>query len=311
MIKKRKKLIRITTILFISGFLLLHFYIPRFITEIKNPLVEVIRGNGAKSTGTYVENNQLKGKFLNFKSIDNIELSSYLTYSSSDTTKGTIILLHGIRSNKEHFIELCAKLSKLGFNTVALDLRAHGNSEGTHCTFGVKEKKDISELINVLAKREKITENIGVWGQSLGGAVALQALGSDKRIKFGVIESTFSDFKTITHDYFKTHLGFTFKPLTDYLVYRAGKIAEFDPKEAKPIEYCEKIEQPILIVHGNKDQKIDISYGRDNFNKIQSKQKEFIEVENANHLNVWQTGGNDYFTRVFKFIQTNSSYNID
>jgi alpha-beta hydrolase superfamily lysophospholipase len=114
-------------------------------------------------------------------------LSSYLTYSSLDTVKGTIILLHGIRSNKESFIGLNTKLSKLGFNSLALDSRAHGQSSGTHCTFGVKEKKDISELISTLSEKEGITENIGVWGQSLGGAIGLQALENDKRIKFGII----------------------------------------------------------------------------------------------------------------------------
>ena len=296
-------------VLTISGLLFLHFYAPRFITEIKNPIIETIKGNHLITTRPSFENNQLKGQYINFKSFDNVELSSYLTYSDLDTAKGTIILLHGIRSNKESFIELSKNLSTLGYNSIALDSRAHGKSNGTHCTFGVKEKKDISELINVLAKQENITENIGVWGQSLGGAIGLQAMGSDKRIKFGIIESTFSDFKTITNDYFNYHAGFNIKPLTNYLVYRAGKLAKFDTEDARPIKYCEKIEQPILIVHGNEDKRIDIKYAKDNFANISSNEKEFIEVKTANHLNVWKTGGENYFKRVMKFITKNTANN--
>ena len=307
--KKRKIFKLIFAVLIISGLLFLHFYAPRFITEIKNPLVESIKGNYSITTSPSFENNQLNGKYINFKTFDNVELSSYLTYSSLDTTKGTIILLHGIRSNKECFIGLSAKLSKLGFNSVALDARAHGNSSGTHCTFGVKEKKDVSELINVLAKQENITKNIGIWGQSLGGAIGLQAIGTDKRIKFGIIESTFSDFKTITNDYFSYHVGFNIRPLTNYLVYRAGKIAKFDPEDAKPEKYCKNIEQPILIVHGNKDKRIDIEYAKKNYSKIPSLKKEFIEVENANHLNVWEIGGDEYFERIIKFIEKNTEGN--
>jgi len=304
--QKRKIFKRIFFVLTISGLLFLHFYVPRFITEIKNPLIQLIKGNYLITAVPIFENNELNGKYINFNSFDDAKLSSYLTYSSLDSVKGTIILLHGIRSNKESFIELSNKLSKLGFNSVALDSRAHGQSGGTHCTFGVKEKKDISELISVLSEKEGITENIGVWGQSLGGAIGLQALGNDKRIKFGIIESTFSDFKTITNDYFNYHAGFNIRPLTNYLVYRAGQIAEFDPNEAKPIKYCEKIEQPILIVHGNKDERINIQYGKDNFSKIPSIKKEFIEIKNANHLNVWKTGGDEYFEIIIKFIKENT-----
>ena len=140
---------------------------------------------------------------------------------------------------------LSAKLSRLGYNAVAMDSRAHGSSGGQHCTFGVKEKRDISELINMLAEQENITDNIGVWGQSLGGAIGLQAMGNDERIQFGIIESTFSDFKTITHEYVNYHAGFNIRPLTNYLVYRAGKIADFDPEDAKPEKYCSNIDQVI------------------------------------------------------------------
>ncbi len=116
--KKQKIFKRVFAVLIISGFLFLHFYAPRFITEIKNPLVKAIKGNYLITTSPSFENNQLNGKYINFKTFDNVKLSGYLTYSSIDTTKGTIILLHGIRSNKKCFIGLSEKLSKLGFGFV-------------------------------------------------------------------------------------------------------------------------------------------------------------------------------------------------
>jgi predicted alpha/beta-fold hydrolase len=145
---KRKKLKRILIIFSIVGLLFLHFYVPRFITEIKNPVIELFKGNYEKTLLPSFENNQLKGKLIRFKSFDQVELSAYLTYSSMDSAKGTVILLHGIRSNKESFMRLSKRLAELGYNSVALDSRAHGASKGTHSTFGVKEKKDVSELLN-------------------------------------------------------------------------------------------------------------------------------------------------------------------
>lgn len=308
-IKKRKRSIQLLIITTVLGFLFLHFYVPRIITEIKNPLVQFIKGEKQSEATQNFKEKLPNAKYITFKSFDGAALSGYLNYSSTDIPKGTLILLHGIRSNKDHFINLSQQLSKLGYNTVALDSRAHANSKGVHCTFGVKERKDISKLITFLEQEEAITDNIGVWGQSLGGAIALQAMGTDSRIQFGIIESTFSDFKTITNDYFQYHLGFNIKPLTNYLVYRAGKIANFNPEDAKPIKYCKTISQPILVVHGNNDQRINIKYAKANFAQIPSTAKEFIEIKTANHLNVWEIGGDDYFSSVLKFITKNTLKN--
>lgn len=301
--KRRTKIIKRTLlVLIILGLLLTHFFIPRLITEIRNPVVSLIKRNKNVSYEVVSNDNyKLKRKKLVIESFDGIKLSTRLTYSNTEDIKGTIILLHGIRSNKNTFLDLSEFLAKNGFNSVAIDLRAHGESEGQFCTFGVNEKRDIKKVIDYLSKHEKIN-HVGVWGQSLGGAIGLQAMDFDKRIKFGIIESTFSDFKTIVNDYFNLHAGFSFSPFSNYLVNRAGNIAEFDIDDAKPIKYCKSINQPIIMTHGNADERINIKYGKANFSKLKSVDKEFIEVDSANHSNVWKIGGDNYFEKILKFL---------
>jgi esterase/lipase len=289
-------------VLLILGLLLTHFLVPRLISDIRNPIVGLIKRNHNITRKPKINKNvQIKRKSISINSFDNIKLSGRLTYSSKDSTKGTIILLHGIRSNKDHFLDLSSFLSENGYNSLALDLRAHGESEGQFCSFGVKEKKDVQKVIDYLIKQESLN-HIGIWGQSLGGAISLQVMGIDERLEFGIIESAFSDFKTIVNDYFDLHAGFSYAPFSNYLVNRTGQIADFDPIDAKPIKYCKKIKQPILIVHGNDDKRINIKYGKDNYSKIQSVDKEFIEIDNANHSNVWKVGGEKYFDKVLMFL---------
>lgn len=308
--RKLKIFKRIIFITLILGLLLTHFFIPRLITEIRNPVVSLIKCNKVKDFDiTSKSDEKIKRKELSIPSFDAIKLSARLTFSSLDSAKGTIILLHGIRSNKDAFFELSTFLAKNGFNSVALDSRAHGNSKGQFCSFGVNEKKDIKTVIDYLIQKEQIN-NIGIWGQSLGGAIGLQDMGFDKRIKFGIIESTFSDFRTIVDDYFKLHVGFSFKPFSNYLVNRAGSIADFDVDDAKPLTYCENITQPILVVHGTKDDRINMAYGKANFSKIKSKNKEFLEIHNANHLNVWAIGGKSYFDKVLVFLNQQQTITV-
>ena len=277
------------------GIAFIHFYLPRVITETKNPIIELFRSKKEYTNSTQLET-------FTFKSFDNNNLVAQITRSQQDSTFGTIILVHGIRSNKSYYNDLTKKLSINGFNCVGIDLRAHGESEGSHCTFGVKEKRDVSALLDHLPKENIDISKVGIWGQSLGGAVALQSLGTDHRIRFGIVESTFTDFRSIVHDYFEYHMGFRNETISNYLVDRSAKIAGFDPEDANPKKYCQQITQPVLIVHGDKDQRISITYGRENFTAILSENKEFLPIANANHLNVHQTGGEEYFITVLSFI---------
>ena len=147
-----------------------------------------------------------------------------------------------------------------------------------------------------------MSDNIEIWGQSLGGAIAIQSMATIPAIRYGIIESTFSDFDNIVHDYFHYHFGFDIPFLTDYLINRTRKITCFEPSDIKPYEYAKKIEQPIIIAHGGLDKRISIDYGIKNYNNIFSSEKEFIEIPGANHLNLWQVGGLDYFKKIYKFL---------
>jgi pimeloyl-ACP methyl ester carboxylesterase len=300
---KTKKALIVLVLLISAGLLLFHYYVPRFITEVKNPILSLARGQ-YEVEEFFGEDGKYSGKPISITTRDNHILSTYLTFSKTDTLKGTIILLHGIRSRKEHFLPITKLLAESGYNSLAVDLRAHGSSTGKFCTFGVREKFDIQSVIDYLEKEEKIQDNLGIWGQSLGAAIALQTMAIDDRISFGIIESTFSEFRITAHDYFKFHLGFEIAPFTDYLIDRAGKISDFNPDDAVPKNYCKKIEQRVLVVHGDKDQRINIKYGRENFDNINSGQKQFLTVENAAHLDVWQVGGDAYFQQVLDFIES-------
>jgi len=303
-IKLKWKLLFLSLLILAVGFT--HFYAPRFITEIDNPLIGLFRKTPAK-VSDFELSSTFQGKFFTYTSSDGFELQAQLTYASTDSIKGTIILVHGIRSSKEHFVDLSQDLSSLGFNAVAVDLRAHGASEGVHCTFGFKEKHDIKLLIDHLLIQEQLHEHVGIWGQSLGGAVSFQAMALDSRIKFGVIESTFSNLDQVVQDYSRYYLGFNLKPLTKYLLSRAGNIAGFNPKQIHLPTIGKQINQPVIMVHGTEDQRIAINHARLNFDSIQSIDKSLLEIQGAGHLNVWQTGGQDYINRIFDFITDNQN----
>lgn len=289
-------------------FLFLHFYLPRTITEINNPLLKITRdvyqslqpkqpvlGKQVANYGGFSPT-----KFT-WKSNDGLTLHGQ--YKQVAQAKATVLLLHGIQSSKERYNSLMPFLASQDYSSVAVDLRAHGESDGQFCTFGVQEKQDISALIDLL-EQENFQQPYGIWGHSLGGAVALQTLAIDSRLKFGVVESTFSNFKTIVDDYFQFYTKTSFPKLTNYLAKRAGQLSNFNYLDVSPLTACKQITQPMLIVHGTNDQKISIKYGKANFEALASSNKQFLPIQNGSHDSIWEDAGNEYFTTVKSFLDS-------
>ncbi len=234
---------------------------------------------------------------------DTLKLKGYFVKSSLDSTYASIILVHGIGGCKQHFTDLAITLSNKGYDSWLFDNRAHGESEGQFSTYGYKEKEDISAIIDKIKNNNPMSK-IGIWGNSLGGAIAIQAIEQDKRIEFGIIESTFTELNQIVYDYqkrFSYNIGL--KWICDLSLAKAETITDFKTSQVKPINSVKNITQPMLIAHGNKDENIKFEYGKALYKNLASRDKEFVEVENAGHYNMFSTGGENYKNKLFNFIK--------
>ncbi len=250
----------------------------------------------------HLDSNNIPYEVVNLKSFDGINLTGYRVTSLADSTRASIILVHGIGGCKEHFTSLAISLAELGFESWIFDNRAHGKSEGKFSTYGYLEKKDISIIIDEI-KKVRQDAKVGIWGNSLGGAIALQAMEYDKRLKFGVIESTFTDLRQIVYDYQARYFfGIGLKWICDLTLDKASELTDFNPDKVKPLESVKYINQPVLIAHGNADKNISFEYGKALFSNLASKEKEFVAVEGGGHYGLFNTGGENYATKLFNFL---------
>lgn len=284
--------IKTISAILIASFCFLHFGVPRLITQIRFPL---------QSKEVSPPSNYEFTPFT-YQTFDQLTIAGSLFSSPHIPPRGSIILLHGIRSRKEHLYPMANKIAVSGYNVFVIDLRAHGDSEGTYCTFGAKEKQDIKALVDCIHANFGLHEPIGILGQSLGGAIALQALAEDKRISYGVIESTFSDFKTVASDYITRITGIENEFFKNYLINRSANIADFDIDLVIPSKSCTKIDQNVLLVHGKNDKRIALKHYLENSRSFQFNNCKTKLIDNANHLNVWQVGGATYFNEVMSFL---------
>ena len=90
--------------------------------------------------------------------------------------RGTVVYLHGVADNRGSSIGFADHFLARGFDVVAYDSRAHGESGGDTCTYGFYEKEDLRRVIDRVAAKPII-----LIGTSLGAAVALQEAAMEDR----------------------------------------------------------------------------------------------------------------------------------
>ena len=244
----------------------------------------------------------LSGKRIEILTPDSLKLVGYFLKSNQAKAKGNIILLHGIADCKEGQFGRAEFFCDEGYNAIVFDGRAHGESGGDFCTFGFYEKYDVRAVVDFILKNDS-NKNIGIWGSSLGGAIALQAMGIDDRIKFGIVESTFDELNNVIRTYGKNLLGINSIWLANTVLKTSGEIAHFNPEEVKPDISAEHIHQPIFFAHGDCDEKIPIAFNKNNFEHCASTHKSFEIVKNAQHQNLWAVGGEEYEIKLAEFLK--------
>lgn len=230
--------------------------------------------------------------------INGLKLSVSTFYAKNP--KASVILIHGIRSNKETLYKKAVWLNSNGVNAFCFDLRAHGESEGEYCTYGFYEREDVKILSEIVGEQDSLP--LGVWGESLGGAVALQTLACAPEIDFGIIECTFADLNTIIHDYFQRYFIVDFYYPVEYLVGRAESLANFSVDSVKPAECAKHINVPIIVLHGTDDKNINFENGRMIFNNISSSNKYFKPIEGAGHATIWSAHSNTAYAAIETFL---------
>jgi pimeloyl-ACP methyl ester carboxylesterase len=159
--------------------------------------------------------------------------------------RATIVLLHGIADNRGSWIGAIDRLTRIGFDVVAYDSRANGESEGTACTYGFLEKQDLHRVIDTIVDRPVV-----LIGTSLGAAVALQEAADDPRVVAVVAAETFSDLRTIASE----RAPFYFpRFMLPGAFARAEQMGGFPADAVSPVDAAARVHAAVLVIHGAQD----------------------------------------------------------
>ena len=193
---------------------------------------------------------------VSFQTADGLTLRGWHVPSEKETDK-TLILLHGYPADKGDILPALAFLQK-DFNLLLFDFRYLGESEGSYSTAGAKEVEDLLAAIRFL-KTRAITE-VGVWGFSMGGAVALMAIEKAPEIRAVAAESSYASLSEMALLLFRI-------PVVKYpIAYLIGLWSKLflgiDVSDVSPAAGIRNSEIPILITHSSADVVVPFSQAK-------------------------------------------------
>lgn len=212
-----------------------------------------------------------------------------------------IILVHGIDANRTALLPQAAMLAEAGYPLLLIDLRGHGQSEGSQITYGYREALDIQAALDYLLARPDIRQ-VGALGTSLGGAVVVRAAAVDTRLKAIVVESSYSSLAAAIEDAFDDRSVLPKWPFAPLLIalteQRLGvKVDQVDSAR----DLANLSPRPLLIIHGEHD----ALFGRDHaFRMYEAAQepKNLWLVKDLGHASPLNDHPDEYRRRVVTFF---------
>ena len=153
---------------------------------------------------------------------------------------------------------------KYGFNTLLVDLRAHGESQGHTITFGVKERLDTLCWIKYACQRFGEETPIFLVGVSMGAATALMTSDLDlpKNVVGIIADCPYSTPSEVIASVCKK-MKLNPKILLPFIRLGARMFGHFRLDDASAAKSVNNTQIPILLIHGEDDRFVPCEMSRE------------------------------------------------
>jgi dipeptidyl aminopeptidase/acylaminoacyl peptidase len=217
----------------------------------------------------------------------------------------TVVVLHGVKKNRTDMLRVALVLRRAGLNVLVLDGRGHGDSGGRFVTYGFYERRDVESAIDWLVKEKKVDRNrLGLAGESMGAAIALQVAAHNPWIRAVWADSPFASLRRVTEEFVRrvTRLpGTVLNPVLWTTIHVANYRGKFDVQSVDPLSLAAQIKCPVYLVHGTADQLIATSHSETIYEALGG-EKEIWLVEGARHARSIHRVKQEYSNRLTGFF---------
>ncbi len=182
-----------------------------------------------------------------------------------DSSSKVILYFHGNAGSLDSWQYVYNDFKSFGHNFFIIDYRGFGKSTGKISEEGLYI--DAQTAYNYLLEKGFKQEHIIIYGRSIGTGVAVD-LASNNGSKALILESPFTNLKKLVSGLYPYLLPSLF------LKYEFNNIGKIN-----------KINTPLLVIHGKRDNVIPFKHGLELYQNYHG-EKEFLPIENGQHNNL-------------------------
>jgi hypothetical protein len=216
----------------------------------------------------------------------------------------TALLVHGYADAKVGSIAWAPLFLSLGYHVLAIDLRAHGDSDGTDVTAGYWDRHDVSQVIDQLrAERPAETRELVLFGISLGAAVVAAAAAMRDDLAAVILESPYSDYPSAVTAHADL-MGMPGPAFVRRAVRRAERISGADFAAVAPVKLIPEARCPVLVISAGDDPLVGASLPLlEQAVARRSDGSVFWKVEGAYHVEGMAADYDEYQRRIEGFLE--------
>ncbi len=207
----------------------------------------------------------------------------YSWFAGAQPGMPTLLYMHGNAGSVGTRAEAVRKLQDFGFGVYVLGYPGYGGSEGEPTEAALMEAANAG--YDYLRQRGIPADRIVLMGESLGSAVAVQLAADQQAYALILLAPMLSVLE-------RAEASYPFLPVRRLL------------KDTwLSSDYIDKIEMPLMVVHGTADRVIPIESGFQLFH-LAKQPKEFNGVKDAGHNNLFE---HELVTMIDRFLKLDTT----
>ena len=222
------------------------------------------------------------------------------------TPKGLILFCHGRQGNRAGVLTHARYLHQAGFALFSFDFRACGDSDGDMSTIGWREVGDAQGAVSYIASRVD-TKNVplGIFGASMGAAVAIQLAAKTPEIRCVVADSPYATLDRAVDQRFRGLFPSGSSALSIPIQFAGEQMMGHSAITVSPLDAIPKIApRPLFLIHGLADQLIRSEDSQMLFDAAKGPKQLWL-VPGARHVGAYKVAKREYQQRVTRFFQSN------
>lgn len=187
-----------------------------------------------------------------------------------------------------NYLARVAAFRQLGFSVLVFDYRGYGSSKGNFPNES-QLYEDSQAAWNYLRNVLDISpEQILIYGESLGGAIALDLAVKHPEAKGLIMQSSFTSMVEVVK-----HRAFSqIFPVDLILTERFDSITKI-----------KSLQIPVLFLHGSADSVVPSEMSRQLY-AVASEPKQLLLIPGAEHVKIYQPGDKSYLRAIQKFVKS-------